>query len=83
MVIMGTICLGLVWGWLLVRRLRGAQWPAVAQMLLGLVGQSALIVALLKPYSLLWFGAGVAIGSFLAAMVFRSWERRSARAQNA
>ena len=65
--------MGLVWGWLLVRRLRKSRWQAMAQMLLGLAAQMALIAALLRPLSLLWFGGGVVIGAFLAAMALRSW----------
>jgi uncharacterized membrane protein YhaH (DUF805 family) len=77
MMIAGPICLGFVWGWLLARRLHGARWPAVLQLLAGLVAQGAVVAALLQPIGVIWFVLGVASGAFIAAMLVRQWQQRS------
>jgi hypothetical protein len=74
---LGTICLGLVWGWLLVRRLRGNRWVVVVRMLVGLAAQSLVVAALVKPLGLLWFAGGLLAGILLAAIWVLALEQRA------
>jgi hypothetical protein len=69
--ILGSIGLGLVWGWVLVRRLRGARWPLVVRMLLWLVVQAVLVAKLASPQLVVWF----AISVLASALVCHAWIR--------
>jgi len=70
--VLGSIGLGLVWGWMLVRRVRGARWPLVLRMLLWLVVQAVLVARLASPQLVVWF----AISVLASALVCRAWIRR-------
>lgn len=69
--ILGTLGLGLVWGWLALRRLRAASWSLVAIVLLLIGVQALLVVRLAGPALLASFGAGLALG----ALLVRAWLR--------
>jgi hypothetical protein len=70
--IAGSIGLGLVWGWLVVRRVRGARWPLVLRMLLWLAVQAVLVARLASPQLVAWF----AISVLVSALVCHTWLRR-------
>jgi hypothetical protein len=74
---LGTIALGLVWGWLLVRRLRGNRWMVAVRMLVGLAAQALVVAALVKPLGLLWFAGGLLAGILLAAIWVMALEQRA------
>jgi hypothetical protein len=74
---LGTTCLGLVWGWLLIRRLRGNRWMVVVRMLLGLAAQALVVAALVQPLGLLWFAGGLLAGILLAAIWVMALEQRA------
>jgi len=74
--ISGTICLGLVWGWLLVRLLRGNRWAVMLRMLLGLSAQAVVVANLVGVLGMLWFVGGVFAGVLLAAIWVISLEQR-------
>jgi hypothetical protein len=69
--IAGSIGLGLVWGWLLVRRVRGARWPLVVRMLLWLVVQGLVVAKLASLQAVVWF----AISVLVSALVYYAWVR--------
>jgi hypothetical protein len=69
--IFGCAGLGLVWGWLVVRRVRGARWPLVVRMLLWIAVQALLVLWLATPQALIWFAIGVLAG----ALVCHAWVR--------
>jgi hypothetical protein len=60
-----------VWGWLLVRRVRGARWPLVVRMLLWLVVQALLVAKLASLQAVVWF----AISVLVSALVCYAWVR--------
>lgn len=70
--ILGGCGLGLVWGWLAVRRVQGARWPLVVRMLLWIVVQALLMIWLSTLPGLAWFAIGVLAG----ALACHAWLRR-------
>jgi hypothetical protein len=60
MPILGTIGLGLVWGWLAARSIYGARWTALVFVALGLAAQGLLVPQVVVSQAVPWFvGAGV------------------------
>ena len=69
--IAGSIGLGLVWGWLAVRRSYKARWPVVARVLLWVIVQALVVGFAATLGAVGWFVASVA----LAALLCRAWLR--------
>jgi hypothetical protein len=69
--LIGCVGLGLVWGWLAVRRVRRARWPLVVRMLLWIAIQALLVAWMAGPPAL----AGFAIGVLAGALVCHAWVR--------
>ncbi len=69
--IAGSIGLGLVWGWLVVRRVRGARWPLVVRMLLWVIVQALLVAKLASLQAVVWFAVSVLV----SALVWYAWFR--------
>ncbi len=72
----GSASLGLVWGWLVVRRVRGARWPLVVRMLLWMAVQVLLVAWLAAPQGLIWFAIGVLAGALVCHAWVRALEKR-------
>ncbi len=69
--ILGTLGLGLVWGWLALRRLRAARWPLVVIVLLLIAIQALLVLRFGERSLLASFLTGLALG----ALLVRAWLR--------
>lgn len=69
--ILGTLGLGLVWGWLSLRRLRAARWPLAVIVLLLIAIQALLVLRFGERSLLASFLAGLALG----ALLVRAWLR--------
>ena len=72
--LIGTISLGLVWGWLLLRLLPGRGWAVITRVVAGLAAQAALVWQLVAPIGVVWFGIGVLLGMTIVSL----WLRRIA-----
>jgi len=60
-----------VWGWLVVRRVRGARWPLVVRMLLWVIVQALLVAKLASLQAVVWFAVSVLV----SALVWYAWFR--------
>lgn len=69
--IFGALGLGLVWGWLALRRLRAARWPLALFMLLLIAVQALLVLRFGERALLISFLAGLVLG----ALLVRAWLR--------
>jgi hypothetical protein len=78
MVITGTILLGIVWGWLSVRLMRGNRWTAIVRVVLGIAGQALVAAKIVAPLGVLWFAGGVIGGILIGIIWVRSLELRTA-----
>jgi F0F1-type ATP synthase assembly protein I len=77
MLIAGTIGLGVVWGWLIVRLARGRPWQVVARVVLGAAAQLAVVAQLAQALGAAWWVVGVAAGALIAGLWVQALERRA------
>jgi hypothetical protein len=76
LVVIGSVGLGLVWGWVAARLIYHARWTVVVRVLLGLVAQGLVVLQLASPRVLLWFGGATAIGALVCLTWVRTLEAR-------
>src|SRR5262245_29364087 len=70
--ILGSIGLGLVWGWAAARLVYRARWIVVARVLIGLILQGLVVLVFTSPRVVIAFGGAVV----LAALLGWQWVRR-------
>ena len=74
--ILGSIGLGLVWGWAAARLIYRAQWIVVARVLIELILQALVVLVFTSPRAVIAFAGAVVLAALLSWLWVRRLELR-------